>query len=48
MALYKIPDGAHADMAALDILVTVLADTPSGACTRLWLRARRQRARWAA
>ena len=30
MALYKIPDGAHADMAALDILGTVLADTPSG------------------
>lgn len=30
MAVYKTPDGAHPDMAALDVLSTILADTPSG------------------
>lgn len=30
MAAYKTPDGAHPDMAALDILTSILAETPSG------------------
>ena len=30
VAMYKTPDGAHTDAAALDILGTVLSDTPSG------------------
>ena len=30
MAVYKTPDGAHPDSAALDILSSVIADTPSG------------------
>ncbi|HYP08459.1 MAG TPA: pitrilysin family protein [Bryobacteraceae bacterium] len=30
LAVYKTPDGAHPDMAALNLLTTILADTPSG------------------
>ena len=30
LALYKTPDGAHPDMAALNILSSVLAETPAG------------------
>ena len=30
IAAYKIPDGAHPDMAALDLLSDVLADAPAG------------------
>jgi zinc protease len=30
ISLYKVPDGAHADMAALDVLADVLSETPSG------------------
>jgi zinc protease len=30
IAIYKTPDGAHPDMAALNVLTTILNDTPSG------------------
>lgn len=30
MALFKTPDGAHPDMAVLDVLSSILAETPSG------------------
>ncbi len=30
LALYRTPDGAHPDSAALDVLATLLADTPAG------------------
>ncbi len=30
MAVYHMPSGTHPDSAAIDVLTTVLGDTPSG------------------